>query len=83
MNLRLGLAYLDAQRDDDAYRSLLLVRRLYPQNWAAALGLAVLHARAEQPEPAGQLLAEALALGGDNARAFAGGFPILAPLLGD
>jgi len=43
----------------------------------------VLHARAEQPEPAGQLLAEALALGGDNARAFAGGFPVLAPLLGD
>jgi tetratricopeptide (TPR) repeat protein len=52
VNLRLGLAYLDAQRDDDAYRSLLLVRRSYPQNWAAALGLAVLHARAEQPEPA-------------------------------
>jgi tetratricopeptide (TPR) repeat protein len=45
VNLRLGLAYLDAQRDDDAYRSLLLVRRSYPQNWAAALGLAVLHAR--------------------------------------
>ena len=83
VNLRLGLAYLDAQRDDDAYRSLLLVRRLYPQNWAAALGLAVLHARAEQPKPAAQLLAEALALGGDNARAFAGSFPILAPLLGD
>ncbi len=38
---------------------------------------------AEADEPAGQLLTEALKLGGDDARAFAGGFPILAPLLGD
>lgn len=82
VNLRLGLAYLDAQRGPDAYRSLLLVRRLHPQNWAAALGLAVLHARAEQPEPAQQLLAAALELGGDDARAFAAGFPILEQLLG-
>jgi len=83
VNLRLGLAYLDAQRDADAYRRLLLVRRLHPQNWAAALGLAVLHARAEQPEPTRQLLQAGLTLGGSDARSFASGFPLLAPLLGE
>ncbi len=48
VNLRLGLAYLDAGRGEEAYQALLLVRRLYPTNWAGTLGLAVLHARAQE-----------------------------------
>jgi tetratricopeptide (TPR) repeat protein len=81
VNLRLGFAYLDADRGEDAYRCLLLVRRLHPGNWAATLGLAVLHARAEELEPAKELLQEALERGGDEARTAAGDFPVLAPLL--
>ena len=60
---------------------LLLVRRLYPRNWAASLGLAVLHARAEQGEQARELLDEALQLGGEAARGSAASFPILQDLL--
>ncbi len=82
VNLRLGYAYLDADRGQDAYRCLLLVRRLHPENWSAALGLAVIHARAQELEPAKVLLSEALARGGEEARAAAGDFPVLAPLLG-
>ena len=81
MNLRLGLAYLRAERGPEAYKCLLLVRRLYPANWAATLGLAVLHARAQELDPARSLLGEALAQGGDAARAAAADFPVLAPLL--
>jgi tetratricopeptide (TPR) repeat protein/predicted AlkP superfamily phosphohydrolase/phosphomutase len=81
VNLRLGMAYLGAQRGQEAYKSLLLVRRLYPANWAATLGLAVLHARAGETDEAKTLLAEALQRGGDEARAAAGDFPVLAPLM--
>ncbi len=81
VNLRLGLAYLGADRGQDAYKALLLVRRLHPANWAATLGLAVLHARADELEPAQTLLDEALAQGGDDARAAAADFPILKDLL--
>ncbi|HIF94332.1 MAG TPA: tetratricopeptide repeat protein [Myxococcales bacterium] len=80
-----ALLYLDKGRNDEAIALLEQAAQLEPNHEPVnlRLGLAVLHARAEQPEPAGLLLAEALALGGDDARAFAGGFPILAPLLGD
>ncbi|NOT29084.1 MAG: tetratricopeptide repeat protein [Planctomycetes bacterium] len=81
VNLRLGLSYLAAERGQDAYRSLLLVRRLYPENWAATLGLAVLHARAQELDPARALLSEALELGAAEARMAAADFPILQPLL--
>ncbi len=83
VNLRLGLAYLDAGRGQDAYRCLLLVRRLYPGRWVATVGLAVLHARAEELDVAKELLAEAIAQGGDEARSAAAGFPVLEPLLGE
>ncbi len=81
VNLRLGLAYLDAGRGEDAYRCLLLVRRLYPGTWPATVGLAVLHARAEEPDVARDLVAQALAQGGDEARALAAGFQVLASVL--
>jgi tetratricopeptide (TPR) repeat protein len=81
VNLRLGFAYLAADRGQDAYKSLLLVRRLYPVNWAATLGLAVLHARAQELDTAKELLAQALEQGGEDARAAAAGFPILNELL--
>jgi tetratricopeptide (TPR) repeat protein len=79
VNVRLGFAYLDTGKGEDAYRCLLLVRRLHPDNWAATTGLAVLHARAEQSDQAKQLLQDAVARGGDAARALAAGYPILAP----
>ncbi len=78
---RLGIAYLQAGRGEDAYRSLLLVRRLYPDNWLAPLGLAVLQARARKPEDAGRLLGQALELSGETARAQAVGYPVLRELL--
>jgi hypothetical protein len=59
----------------------VLVRRLHPENWAATLGLAALHARAKELDPARELLAEALERGSDEERAAAEDFPILAPLL--
>ena len=83
VNLRLGLAYLDAGRGEDAYRCLLLVRRLHPENWRATLGLAVLHAGAEDRDQARALLEEALQRGGEEARTAAAGFPILVPLLAE
>jgi len=55
---------------------------LYPKNWAATVGLAVLHARAEEIDTAKKLLAEALQRGGEEVRATAAGFPILKELLG-
>ena len=81
VHLRLGYAYLAADRGQDAYKSLLLVRRLYPENWAATLGLAVLHARANELDKAKELLTEALEKGGDDARTAAADFPILKDLL--
>jgi len=81
VNVRLGMAYLQSGRGDDAYRSLLLVRRLYPGNWEANLGLAVLHAAAEQDELARRFLGDALSAGGRAARAAAGSYPALQKLL--
>ncbi len=78
---RLGLAYLAAGRGEDAYRSFLLVRRLYPGNWVAPLELARLHAANNQPDEARRLLADALKIGGDEARARARSYPVLAELL--
>jgi hypothetical protein len=40
------------------------VRRLYPDNWFAPLGLAVLFAATERPEQAKPLLDDVLRLGG-------------------
>ncbi len=78
---RLGLAYLAAGRGEDAFRSFLLVRRLYPDNWVAPLELAELHAVNGRPEEARKLLAEALKLGGRDARARAQGYAELAAML--
>ena len=77
----LGMAYLLAGRNDEAYKSLLLVRRLYPRNWIAPLGLSLLHAGANEKAKARELLAEALRLGGATARAEAGNYSILKDLL--
>lgn len=80
IGVQLGLAYLRGGRPEDAARSLTLVRRLYPQNWAALIGLAALRLSAGAREEARALRAEALRLGGEEARAFAAGFPALAQL---
>ncbi len=81
VNLRLGLAHLAALRDEEAYRCLLLVRRLYPEDWAATVGLAVVHARAGDAGTALTLADEALAAGGEDARALASSYPLLVELL--
>ena len=57
------------------------MRRLYPENWFAPLGLAVLFAATERPEQARPLLDDELRLGGGVARATAEGYPALALLL--
>jgi tetratricopeptide (TPR) repeat protein len=80
VNLLLGFAYLDAGRGDEAYRRFLLVRRLYPSNWSALVGMAVLHARAQEDERARSLLQEALSQGGPAANQRAANFPILGTL---
>ncbi|MFQ5525123.1 MAG: tetratricopeptide repeat protein [Thermoanaerobaculia bacterium] len=77
VNLRLGLAYLEAGRGEDAFRSFLLVRRLYPANWAAPMGLAILHAANDRPQEARKLLAASIRLGGATAREAARGYPVL------
>jgi tetratricopeptide (TPR) repeat protein len=81
VNTRLGLAYLAAGRGEDAYRAFLLVRRLYPANWMAPVGLAVLHAANKRPEEARKLLDEAVQRGGSAARQAASGYAVLAPYL--
>ena len=78
LHTRLARAYMETGRAEDAQRALVLVWRLYPDNWFAPLGLAVLYAATEQAQP---LLADALRLGGDVPRATAGGYRALAPLL--
>ncbi len=83
VNVTLGKAYLVAGRGQDAFRSFLLVRRLYPENWGAALGLALLSAGTEQEDKARELLADALAKGGQQARAEAAKYPRLADLLAE
>ncbi len=72
---------MEKGRGEDAFRALTLVHRLYPENWFAPLGMAVLFAATERPEQARPLLDEAFRLGGDVARAEAANYPALAPLL--
>ena len=79
--LQLGNAYLRKGRNQDAFKSFLLVRRLYPNNWTALLGLALLQAGADNETQARALLAEALEIGGDAARNYAAGFPLLGELM--
>ena len=81
LNTGLGVAYVRAGRTADAYRVFLLVRRLYPQNWKAPLGLALLHTYVDRSEEARQLLDESLELGGAQARKEASSNPVLAELL--
>jgi tetratricopeptide (TPR) repeat protein len=81
VHARLGRAYLLKGRGQDAYRALTLVRRLYPENWYAPLGMAALNAANDRPDEARKLLGEALRLGGEPARTEAASFPALAPLL--
>ena len=80
-NTLLGVAYLQSGRNEDAYRSFLLVERLHPDSWRALLGLAVLHAGSDDPETAQRHLTRALEVGGEEARAEAARYPVLAPLL--
>ncbi len=62
------MAYLSKGRNEDAYKSFLLVRRLYPNNWIAPFGLALLHAGSGDQEQARALLVESFGLGGKAAR---------------
>jgi tetratricopeptide (TPR) repeat protein/predicted AlkP superfamily phosphohydrolase/phosphomutase len=80
-NSMLAMAYLNVGRNHDAYRACLLVRRLYPRNWVAPLGLAALHATSEDREGARRLLGEALELGGESASAEAARYPVLREML--
>ena len=80
-NVSLGMAYLRQGRNQDAYKNFLVVRRLYPTNWVAPLGIALAHVNSGQPEQARAHLDEALRLGGPAARAEAQRYPGLAPLL--
>jgi tetratricopeptide (TPR) repeat protein len=81
VNVRLGLAYLEANRGEDAFRTFTLVRRLFPGNWVAPMGLAVLHAANERPEEAKKLLDDAYKIGGQQARQTAAQYPALKDLL--
>jgi tetratricopeptide (TPR) repeat protein len=81
ISVELGNAYLADGRVEDAFRSYLLVRRLHPSNWRATLGLAAVRAGGGQPAEARQLLDEAVALGGEEAREHAKRFSMLAELL--
>jgi tetratricopeptide (TPR) repeat protein/predicted AlkP superfamily phosphohydrolase/phosphomutase len=76
-NETLAMAYLSGGRNQDAYRTFLLVRRLYPNSWVAPLGLAVLHAASNDRESAQKLLSAAIELGGDVARSAAKRYPVL------
>ena len=78
-----GGAYLAAGRRQDAFRSFLRVRRLYPESWRAAIGLALIHAGRGRQEQARELLADALEHGGGEARSRAAELPPLAPLLAE
>ncbi len=73
--------FIPRGRGQDAFRALTLVRRLYPENWFAPFGLAVLYAATERTDEARPLLDEAFRLGGAIARAEAANYPALAPLL--
>lgn len=80
-NQQLGIAYLEANRAADAQRVFTLLRRLYPRNWVAPLGLAVVHAAVGNQNEAQQELRAALTLGGQQARNRAGAYPVLAETL--
>lgn len=81
VNMRLGIAYLEAGQGEDAFRTFTLLKRLYPQNWMAPIGLAVLHAANDRPEEARELLGQALEMGGPQALETARGYPVLVELL--
>ena len=73
----LGMAYLLEGRNEDAYKTFVLVRRLYPRNWIGPFGLALLHAGSGDAAKAKELLDEALRLGGDLAREEAARYDVL------
>ncbi len=81
IHTRLGLVYLTLGRAPEADRTLRLVERLAPRNWAAKVGLAALRVAGERTDEARVLLADGLALGGAEARALAASLPGLAALL--
>src|SRR5262249_42506795 len=81
LNERLARAYMLKGRAPDAYRTLTLLKRLYPKNWYAPLGLATLYAANNHPEEAQPLLAEAIRPGGEAARKEGSTYPALAKLL--
>lgn len=81
VHARLARAYMEKGRGEEAYRSLMLVYRLYPENWFGPLGLAVLYAATDRPVEARGYLDEALRLGGDVARERASGYGALDALL--
>ncbi len=68
---QLGLALLSSGDAQGAYRSLLTVQRLYPQNWTAAIGLAAIQAAQGNEADAKALLESGLAGGGAPAQAMA------------
>ena len=79
--MRLGLAYLQAGRNAEARRSLLLVVRLYPRNWIARLGLGAIYFASGDSDRARTLVGEAIEIGGEAARAEAARWPGLEGLL--
>lgn len=83
VQIALGRTLRVSGRSDDASRSFLLVRRLHPESWEAALGLAAVLAERGEAETAEQLLTEALERGGEAARAEAAADPVLAAMLVD
>jgi hypothetical protein len=81
VNLRSGTVYLNAERNDEAYKPLLIVRRLYSKEWEATVALAVLDVRSEDLDTGHFFMAEALQVGGETARSFGASFLVLDPLL--
>lgn len=79
--MRLGLAYLQAGRNAEAQRSLLLVVRLYPRNWTARLGLGAIYFASGDSDRARALVGEAIEIGGEAARDEAARWPGLEGLL--
>jgi Flp pilus assembly protein TadD len=79
----LGMAYLQQGRNQDALKTLTLVRRLYPRNWIAPLGLGLLHGGAGQSAEARRLIEESFRVGGDAARAEAANYPLARQLTGE
>ncbi len=80
--VHLGLAYLRTANLAEANRAFAACRLLEPGNWQALLGLAAIAAQEKQSQRAEQLLAEAIRLGGPEAREAAGTFPALLDMQG-